>query len=251
MKSSRTPRLRRLSTEDSPRCNGEVRVDPDTRLMADVELAPERRIHLQGARNCRELGGYLTQSGEMVRWRRVLRSGSLDGLSDADAAALVAAVGATPFAIDLRTPIDRPSACPFPGVAVPLLEEHAGPDPMFVPGVALEHVYCAMLRKAAPRIVAVLTILAESAHPAVVHCGLGRDRTGLLAAVLLGVLGVGDEDISRDYALSAPDAGDASAQTMRAVLRSVRADHGSLVGFAFDGGADVDLIEALRARLLW
>lgn len=219
--------------------------------MPNVDVAPERHLQLQGATNCRDLGGYLTQSGEMVRWRRVLRSGSLDALCDADAALLAAVVGETPFAIDLRTPIDRPSTCPFSGVSVPLLDEHAGPDPVFVPGVALEHVYASMLRKAGRQIVSALTIVAETSHPAIVHCGLGRDRTGLFAAVLLGVLGVGDEDIARDYAMSAPDAGDASAQTMRAVIRSVRADHGSLVGFAFDAGADVDLIEALRAKLLW
>lgn len=240
--------------------------------MPNVDIAPERRMPLQGVRNCRDLGGYLTQTGEAIRWRRVLRSGSLDGLSGEDAAALTAAVGGRPFAIDLRTPIDRPSTCPFSGVAVPLLDEHDGPDPMFIPGVALEHVYCVMLRKSGARIVSVLSILAETTDPAVVHCGLGRDRTGLVAAVLLGVLGVGDEDISRDYAMSSPElpalieqgradrapamsyppeAYEASAQTMRSVIRSMRTDHGSIVGFALDNGADVDLIEELRAKLLW
>ena len=48
-----------------------------------------------------------------------------------------------------------------------------------------------------------LEIIAEPEnHPLVFHCNAGKDRTGSLAAVVLGVLGVMDEDIIEDYALT-------------------------------------------------
>jgi protein-tyrosine phosphatase len=49
----------------------------------------------------------------------------------------------------------------------------------------------------------VLTILSDpSAYPAMFHCSAGKDRTGILAALVLGMLGVPDEIIVTDYALS-------------------------------------------------
>src|SRR5260370_41936188 len=41
-------------------------------------------------------------------------------------------------------------------------------------------------------------------HPLVFHCSVGKDRTGVLAALLLAAAGVIDEDIVHDYTLSAP-----------------------------------------------
>ena len=55
-------------------------------------------------------------------------------------------------------------------------------------------------------------ILAQpGALPAVFHCAAGKDRTGILAGLLLSSLGVSDDDVVADYALTAeamvPDAG--------------------------------------------
>jgi len=50
---------------------------------------------------------------------------------------------------------------------------------------------------------ALATIVAPRTTPAVFHCSAGKDRTGVLAAILLALLGVGDDDIADDYALSA------------------------------------------------
>ena len=60
-----------------------------------------------------------------------------------------------------------------------------------------------MLEKGADAVAEALLILADPAsYPAVFHCTAGKDRTGLLAAVVLGLLGVPDDDIITDYALS-------------------------------------------------
>ena len=48
-----------------------------------------------------------------------------------------------------------------------------------------------------------LSILAENDAPTVFHCAAGKDRTGLLAGLLLSLLGVSDRQIVHDYALTA------------------------------------------------
>ena len=60
-----------------------------------------------------------------------------------------------------------------------------------------------MLEDAAPQIVGALTALAApDARPAVFHCTAGKDRTGLLSALVLSLLGVPEETVVADYALS-------------------------------------------------
>lgn len=49
-------------------------------------------------------------------------------------------------------------------------------------------------------IVSVLTGIAEESGATVIHCSAGKDRTGVVAASLLAVLGASDEDIAADYA---------------------------------------------------
>lgn len=234
---------------------------------------PPRLIVLEGPLNFRDLGGYLTPTGAMVRWRQLFRSDTLDSLTAADVEVLRRGLGYV-LAIDLRSGIEA-SEAPAPPLRqstlhLPLLDTPLGLDPLFIPGVPLEDVYGALLRRTAERIAHVVLTIAEAKSPVVFHCGSGRDRTGLVAAVLLGVLGVSDDDIARDYALSSvalpalvrrsvvrsewaaypPEAHVAAAATMRAVLRALRRDHGSVVGYALDAGVDPTTIEALRDRLL-
>src|SRR4030095_13841084 len=55
------------------------------------------------------------------------------------------------------------------------------------------------------RLVDSLELIADrNNHPLVFHCSVGKDRTGVLAAMLLAAAGVIDEDIVHDYTLSAP-----------------------------------------------
>jgi protein-tyrosine phosphatase len=60
-----------------------------------------------------------------------------------------------------------------------------------------------MLEDAGPQIVGALTALAApEARPAVFHCTAGKDRTGLLSALVLSLLGVPEDTVVADYALS-------------------------------------------------
>src|SRR5436190_20780229 len=70
--------------------------------------------------------------------------------------------------------------------------------------MTLDRIYLLMLDRYAERFVGVLRTLADdTAHPIVFHCAAGKDRTGLVAALLLALLGVDDETIAADYALTA------------------------------------------------
>ena len=112
--------------------------------------------------------------------------------------------------IDLRTtfeveggrfPVDE---IPVGFHHLPLLDEVPDPEAFKMAPGMLSTQYREMASDAAPQIGRVLSIVAERhAHPLIVHCTAGKDRTGVLVAVLLGLLGVPDEAIVEDYALSA------------------------------------------------
>ena len=235
---------------------------------------PDRWVRLDGALNFRDLGGYLTISGARVRWGRLFRSDALDHLSDRDRdrVGLELQLGTV---FDLRCPEERAARGALPGALVDLPILHLPTiDPAFVPGVPLHDVYLDLLRTNHDRIRDVVTAIAECNAPLVFHCGTGKDRAGLVAAMLLGALGVSEDDIARDYALSGgvvpailerrfrhadrsgsadalpPEAHTADASTMRTVLRSVRVDHGSMLGYALDIGVSPDLIATMRDRVL-
>ncbi len=63
--------------------------------------------------------------------------------------------------------------------------------------------YGAMVAEGGPVLTAAIRVLASTeALPAVMHCSAGKDRTGVLSALVLAFLGVPDETIVEDYALS-------------------------------------------------
>lgn len=70
---------------------------------------------------------------------------------------------------------------------------------------AMGRSYVAMVEHAAPQLVTALNIIAYSPGATAFHCAAGRDRTGVLAAVLLLALGANDHDIVTDYAKTGPN----------------------------------------------
>ena len=138
------------------------------------------------------------------------------------------------------------------------------------------HLYLDMFRQGERELARLLTILGDpSAYPAVFHCAAGKDRTGIASAVILGVLGVPEEVIAEDYALSSeamdridqwfrvnhPELKDRMAQfppafrvadprTMLALLHLVDAEHGSMEGYARSIGVEAAVLARLRENLL-
>ena len=68
--------------------------------------------------------------------------------------------------------------------------------------ISLADRYFLMTEHAKGPLARVLATLADAEAPAVYHCAAGKDRTGVMSAVLLGLLGVEDEVIVADYAAS-------------------------------------------------
>jgi protein-tyrosine phosphatase len=167
----------------------------------------ERIIELEGAVNFRDLGGYATSDGQRTRWRVLFRADGLSELTEADLAVLRQLGIRT--VIDLRTGHELEQSR-FDVEAHPVEFHHfpfikslsnAG-DFDRTPGF-LGAQYQQMLEDAGPQIVGALSALAApEARPAVFHCTAGKDRTGLLSALVLSLLGVPEDTVVADYALS-------------------------------------------------
>jgi len=230
----------------------------------------ERHLPFDGCFNFRDLGGYATVDGRTVRPRRLYRADGPHALTDADAAILVALGLRT--VIDLRTPDEARDRGSFDAVVpdaqyhdLPLTDVLPDADelPAWVDPAVVARRYRDMLEAASGRIAEVLAILSEpGAYPAMYHCSAGKDRTGIVTAVVLGALGVADETIIADYALSRhamtrllahlhdryPDASERLAQvapamiaaepeTMALLLEGLRRDYGSFDAYAAHVGA--------------
>jgi protein-tyrosine phosphatase len=228
----------------------------------------DRLITLEGCFNFRDLGRYPAGDGWQVRWRRLFRADGIHRLTAADHE-LLAPLGLLTV-LDLRTreevddrgTFDPPAAVarhhlPMLDVLPPREEFPTWVDPVFVATRYLD-----ILGEGRESIAAALRLLCDpSTYPVVFHCSAGRDRTGILSALVLGLLGVPDEVIVADYVLSAdamarmlawlrqehPDAGEeldryapailaVVPETMTGFLAGLREKHGSFDGYATDLG---------------
>ena len=176
-----------------------------------------RLVPLRGSFNFRDLGGYPGRGGRTTRWGRLYRSDALHELTGEDVAVLRRLGLRT--VIDLRTEreLDRsgrgplgPEPIAFHHLAVvregvggtPAAEGEAlaAPAP---PGDDLAERYLWYLEVGRDSLVGALTLLGEEEHyPLVFHCAAGKDRTGVLAALVLELAGVDREVIVADYVLT-------------------------------------------------
>jgi protein-tyrosine phosphatase len=166
----------------------------------------DRRIRLPGTVNLRDVGGYPVAGGAgggTVRWGTLLRSDALHRLDESGRAAL-SALGLRTV-VDLRTDDEvrvAPSALDGAGLHtfhVPLFDASAiGRLPP-----ELAAVYRYMIDDCGAQIASAIgRLCGDGALPGLVHCTAGKDRTGLVVALVLEVIGVPDEVIAADYALS-------------------------------------------------
>ena len=179
--------------------------------MSVVEL--NRVITLDAVHNFRDLGGYPTADGRTTRWRTLFRADGLNRLTGADLE-IVRELGIRTV-IDLRTDAELAQRGRFPIDDHPVWfhhlpiidvtwDPHEISDPDLPAAEFLLEKYLELLDMGEVRIGQACHHLAMAgALPAVFHCAAGKDRTGLLAALLLSSLGVPDEHVVADYALTA------------------------------------------------
>jgi protein-tyrosine phosphatase len=226
--------------------------------------------------NFRDLGGYATPDGRVVRWRRLFRSDSLSRIDPADAASFTA-IGVRTV-IDLRRPreIERDGRVPaFDGLAYhhinPMHAEWHEATDHDEPSDArwLANRYLDLAEHGRDAIAAAVEVIADAGNaPVVVHCVAGKDRTGVVSAVTLALLGVPDEVIAEDYALTSaatertlaylrrlnPEVAAmptrwllSPAETMLLFLADLRARHGSVRDYL---GLPAESYARLEAHLL-
>lgn len=181
--------------------------------MAKTELPKHVfvRLPLEGVSNCRDLGGYYSSRGQVTKWNTFLRSSRLPDLSEADIQ-FVYDYGLRSI-IDLRAdfeiqefanPLDGHPQFTYYNVDLIGTVERASQkalssDEPFVLG----QMYVGILEDKTG-VKQVLDIMMEEINNGGVmfHCSAGKDRTGVIALLVLGLAGVAKQDIITNYEVS-------------------------------------------------
>jgi protein tyrosine/serine phosphatase len=250
--------------------------------VTDAVAPPQRKLTFAGCVNFRDLGGYPAADGHSIRWRQLFRADGLTRLDEDDCAQLADIGLAT--VIDLRTDGEVEQRGRFPEVTFEVEYHHLPLTDVLPPTEDLSRYdepafvtsrYEKLFSEGSSSLVRAVNVLAApGALPAVFHCSAGKDRTGILAALVLGFLGVPRAVIVEDYALSAeamvallerlkveyadavaeidryaPAVVSAAPETMAAFLDTLAQTHGSFEDLARTLGVS-DAVAALRATLL-
>jgi protein-tyrosine phosphatase len=243
--------------------------------------APARHLNLAGATNFRDLGGYPTRDGRIVRWRQIFRSNHLGHLTDDDVA-VMRDLGVR-SAFDFRGTEERAAAlCCMPDISV-----HSLPvEPTVVAALraiaaagtplSIDHAVDVMrdsyrnyVQQNTQHFRTLFAHLLEDRAPLVIHCTAGKDRTGFACALILHSLGVSDDIISEDYLLTnrfyrrdsayssdLPEdvkqvLGSVQASFLAAAFEAIDADYGDLDTYLRDGlGIGTAERASLKARYL-
>ncbi len=243
-----------------------------------------RRYIFTGLRNARDMGGHPARGG-VTRFGVFIRSDLPRGITGEDRRAL-RDLGLTTV-VDLREAEeagqlpdelrDEPwltyRSVPVLGVKAAAVRDRPGGVSAFDRQFSWGEEYIRMLQGNHPWVKQVLELLAASEGVVLFHCFTGKDRTGLLAALLLGLCGVPREDIEADYAVSQIYLGDVyrwmremipdfrdrelsspffstAPENIRLVLDELEREYGGAEGFAAACGTDPGAVEAIRERLI-
>jgi protein-tyrosine phosphatase len=247
-----------------------------------MDLGPvtaTRHIEFERLRNFRDLGGYRADDGRTVTYGVLYRSDSLGKLRDGDWDRFLALGIRT--VIDLRYPWEIEASSRVPEVErftyANLSIEHraydqAEIDPDVDPWRYLADRFAEVAEDGVGEIRQAIELIAEGPGPTVFHCASGKDRTGLLAALVLTLLGVSEEQIVADFALTDvaavqlradweaahpdrtmrwPSYGRAPAEIMELVIADLNANYGSMRDYLEHEVRITDeTTERLRTRLL-
>jgi protein-tyrosine phosphatase len=174
-------------------------------LIREISNEPGRHLAIPGTLNFRDAGGYPVADGGVTGWRRLFRSDGLHRLS-LGATNLLGRLGLRTV-LDLRTSAEMQLA-PSPvddlagNGALTMNISLIGDDLSEIPD-ALAAIYDYIVDRRGAEIAAAIRSLARpGALPGLVHCTAGKDRTGIVVAFALAVVGVPDHFVAADYALS-------------------------------------------------
>ena len=229
--------------------------------------------------NFRDVGGYAGLDGRTVSWRRLFRADSLHRLKGADLETFQALGVRT--VIDLRRPFEveehgrvpHSDGLDYRNLVVEHVDWETVDEPADLPHERwLADRYLNFAEDGRAGLAAALGVIADpAAAPAVGHCMAGKDRTGVVCALTLSLLGVSDADVARDYALTEvamasltayllktkPEAVqdkyhmfDCPQDAMLLFLDDLRERHGSVEQYVREIGITAEQLAALRGHLL-
>jgi protein tyrosine/serine phosphatase len=240
-------------------------------------------LEWDGCLNVRDLGGVALAGGRETRFGSLIRSDNVRRLTDEGWRSL-AEHGVTRI-VDLRWPEelaeDEPRDVDIEVVHVSLLgrldpdfsddiEDYMAADD---PAGYWASAYTSILERHADNFARALAAIADADGGAVVfHCAGGKDRTGLIAALLLRLAGASIEEIAHDYSLTQQQVAgrpnewveaatdererarrrfmqNTPAATMQRTLEELERKHGSVEGYLRDAGLDDTQLRRLRERL--
>jgi len=230
-------------------------------------------LDVDGSFNVRDLGGYVSAGGKVVKYRRFIRSGSLFELTEQGKLDLLG--WGVRCIIDIRSRREveeKPSAVMgdprFVRIHVPMLdyihsrmaEEMSGPFP-----ASLEEMYIGLLEQGKDGFRQLFELFASPDYESYLfHCTAGKDRTGVTAMLLLTLAGVDDQTIVQDYNHSekllrdlfvrqAPNIPQylcfARPETMRIALHYLDSRYGGAQAYLSNIGITQDVRNAVLAKL--
>ncbi len=225
-----------------------------------------RRFPLEGVNNARDLGGYPADGG-VTGYGKVIRMDDPAKLSPRDIEYLCGL--GLKASVDLRSE-DEIAALPSKLCGLSWVEYHG--IPLFNVGdgawdalrdaETLGDFYVGMAERARPWIKSVLETVALAEGAVSVNCTAGKDRTGVICAMLLGLCGVKNEDIIADYCVSsvylhwevAQGRGgrfiNSNASNMKQLLAHLEKEYGGIGAYLQSARLDSLYAEKIKDRLV-
>jgi hypothetical protein len=209
---------------------------------------PGRWVYLEGAANTRDVGGYPTADGRVVKRKMIYRSATLSHLSSSGAAAF--------RKLGVKTVIDlRNRVTPWPPFngdvwSVFMAASVHGCPMSFAKDDQRRDFYIRGVRDNAGSFRDAFELLSRAAnYPVLYHCTVGTDRTGVTTALLLSLLGVDRETVIADFRLSEQVGLPGSLEAMEALLDEV-AERGGIRAYLTAIGIPADTQDRIRGVLV-
>jgi len=256
-----------------------------------MENSHSRLVEFESIFNFRDMGGYRAKNGRKIAWKRLFRSAELHHMTEGDASKFS-------DEINIRSVIDLRDAKSGENLEIGAIKnldvQHFSMPLVIISGGNTEYddeeetrifqgftncgeIYLYRLNTGdfGRQIVQVLDIIADGHNlPLVFHCSAGKDRSGVIAAMILGILGVDDRDIVDDYTQTAlhmekiiqrwnrepvfteimsnlqPYQLQAVPESMETILSGIQKDYGSIRRYLLANGAEPALFDRLEKALL-
>lgn len=233
-----------------------------------------KRFPLENVKNARELGGVPTIDGQMTQWSRFVRTASLDDISDRDIEFL------KDYGVEAIIDLRRDGEISFESEAITKLKEnfswnHISLSPdietwraemqrIIDREISIGSTYRGLIDNF-PKIKEIMEVFAKTDGITLFHCQEGKDRTGIIAMILMGIANVGRSDIIADYEVSSAYLGYVERYEesepysvfritnpyyMREAYEYIERKYGTFEDYLAYAKVDKETIEIIRNKLL-